>query len=98
MKKRKILLGLALAAAAVFSLSACGDDAEPTTPDVVDNGGGEQGGGSTVTPAKKNFTVNFYSNGGTAVASQTVEEGKKATKPTDPTRTGSVNTYTFAGW
>ena len=107
MKKRKILLGLALAAAAVFSLSACGDDTEPTTPTTTEDGGsnsgsgttnGGQDGGSQVTPAKKNFTVNFYSNGGTAVASQTVEEGKKATKPTDPTRTGSVNTYTFAGW
>jgi len=98
MKKRKILLGLALAAAAVFSLSACGDDAEPTTPTVDNGGSGEQGGGGTVTPAKKNFTVNFYSNGGTAVASQTIEEGKKATKPTNPTRTGSVNTYNFEGW
>lgn len=53
MKKRKILLGLALAAAAVFSLSACGDDAEPTTPDTAEksgdssqSGSGQQGGES----------------------------------------------------
>ena len=101
MKKRKILLGLALAAAAVFSLSACGDDTEPTTPTQdtpTQDTPTPDKPDTPVTPAKKNFTVNFYSNGGTAVASQTVEEGKKATKPTDPTRTGSVNTYTFAGW
>ena len=30
-------------------------------------------------------TVTFNSNGGSSVASQDVEEGKKATKPTDPT-------------
>lgn len=94
MKKRKILLGLALAAAAVFSLSACGDEDKPADP-IVDNGGDKE---VTPDPVKKNYTVNFYSNGGTAVASQTVVEGNKATSPTAPTKTGSVNTYTFGGW
>ena len=95
MKKRKILLGLALAAAAVFSLSACGDEDKPADP-IVD--GGDGGKEVTPDPVKKNYTVNFYSNGGTAVASQTVVEGNKATSPTAPTKTGSVNTYTFGGW
>ena len=40
------------------------------------------------------FTVSFNSNGGSAVASQTVEDGSTATKPTDPTKSG----YVFAGW
>ena len=40
------------------------------------------------------YTVTFDSNGGTAVPSQTVKSGEKATKPTDPTRSG----YTFNGW
>ena len=40
------------------------------------------------------YTVTFDSNGGTAVAAQTVAEGKTATKPADPTRKG----YRFAGW
>ncbi len=40
------------------------------------------------------YTVTFNSNGGTSVASQTVSEGGKITKPTDPTKTG----YTFSGW
>jgi uncharacterized repeat protein (TIGR02543 family) len=40
------------------------------------------------------FTVTFDSNGGSAVASQQVVDGLKATRPTDPTRLG----YTFQGW
>lgn len=40
------------------------------------------------------FVVSFNSNGGSAVASQTVVQGETATKPTDPTYGG----YTFAGW
>ena len=34
------------------------------------------------------YTVTFDSNGGTAVASQTVKKGEKATKPANPTHTG----------
>ncbi len=40
------------------------------------------------------YTVTFDSNGGTAVASQTVTDGDTATKPNDPTREG----YYFDGW
>ena len=40
------------------------------------------------------YTVTFNSNGGTAVESQPVDHGSKATKPANPTKTG----YTFAGW
>ncbi len=38
--------------------------------------------------------INFYSEGGTDVPSQTVSYGSLATKPVDPTREG----YTFTGW
>ena len=42
-----------------------------------------------------NFTVTFDANGhGTAPAAQTVESGKTATKPADPTADG----WTFGGW
>ncbi len=41
-----------------------------------------------------NYQVTFDSNGGTAVASQTVAAGGKATRPTDPTKAG----FTFDGW
>lgn len=40
------------------------------------------------------YTVTFNSNGGSAVASQTVNYGGKATQPSNPTKTGN----TFAGW
>ncbi len=40
------------------------------------------------------YIVTFDSNGGSNVTSQTVENGKTATMPQDPTRSG----YTFLGW
>lgn len=49
----------------------------------------EAGGGTGTT-----YTVTFNSNGGTAVASQTVTAGGKASQPDNPTREG----YNFGGW
>ena len=40
------------------------------------------------------FTVNFESNGGSVVEQKIVNEGDKATRPSDPTKEG----FTFAGW
>ena len=40
------------------------------------------------------YTITYESNGGSAVASQTVEERAAMLPPPSPTRTG----YTFAGW
>lgn len=42
----------------------------------------------------KTFTVTFDSQGGSAVASQTITSGEKAVRPADPTRAG----HTFGGW
>ena len=42
----------------------------------------------------KSYTVTFDTDGGTTVAAQTVEEGKLATQPADPTKEGC----TFTGW
>lgn len=51
--------------------------------------------GSGTINAKAYETVTFASDGGTAVASQTVLRGQKATKPAPaPTKVG----YTFGGW
>ena len=50
------------------------------------------GNGSTPTPTR--YTVTFDSQGGSAVSSQTVDEGSKLTAPTAPTKSG----YTFGGW
>ena len=40
------------------------------------------------------FTVSFNTDGGSSVASQTVNAGEKVTKPADPTKANNV----FAGW
>ena len=40
------------------------------------------------------YTVTFDVDGGSAVPSQSVRSGNKATEPADPTKTS----YTFAGW
>ena len=42
----------------------------------------------------RSYSVNFDSNGGSAVASQSVKYGSKASRPADPTRAG----HTFQGW
>ncbi len=42
----------------------------------------------------ESHTVTFNSNGGSALPSQTIEAGGKATEPSDPTKAG----YTFGGW
>lgn len=64
-----------------------------TTPPSGGNTGTAPGtNGGTATTTK--YTVAFNSNGGSAVAAQTVEAGQKASKPADPTRAG----YTFGGW
>ncbi|MBR5428275.1 MAG: InlB B-repeat-containing protein, partial [Clostridia bacterium] len=41
-----------------------------------------------------NYTVSFDVDGGSEVAAQTVEDGKTAEKPEDPTKEG----YDFSGW
>ncbi len=43
---------------------------------------------------EEKVTITFNSDGGSKVASQTIEKGKKATKPANPTKSG----YTFTGW
>ena len=49
----------------------------------------------TVNPGTNSFKITFDANGhGTAPAAQTVESGKAATKPSDPTASG----WTFGGW
>lgn len=49
---------------------------------------------ATTTPTVKKYTVTFNSNGGTAVSSQTVEVGKTASKPGNPSKGG----YDFVEW
>ena len=49
---------------------------------------------SGASPEPATYTVTFETNGGSAVASQTVRSGEKAAKPNDPTKLGFV----FDGW
>ena len=45
------------------------------------------------------FTITYNTLGGTSVASQTVGEGEKFTKPTDPTKASTeYEEYEFGGW
>lgn len=48
----------------------------------------------SIDPDGDYYVVSYDSNGGTAVESETVEAGAKATEPTPPTKEG----YTFDGW
>ena len=45
-------------------------------------------------PEGTTWTVSFDSKGGTAVPSQTVKDGEKVVKPTNPTKDG----YSFVNW
>ena len=45
------------------------------------------------------YIVTFDTNGGSAVDSQTIAYGSKASRPTDPTKAATESTkYSFAGW
>lgn len=48
----------------------------------------------TVTVTAITYTFTFNVNGGNSIANQTIESGKKAARPTDPTKVGA----TFDGW
>ena len=50
--------------------------------------------GTDNTDYTASFTVDFYTNGGSAVESQTIPYGKAVVRPQDPVRQG----YSFEGW
>lgn len=53
---------------------------------------------SEETPETVTYTVRFNSNGGTAVAEQTVAKNGQAQKPIDPTKRDATTEYKFLGW
>ncbi|MBT1175945.1 InlB B-repeat-containing protein, partial [Bifidobacterium sp. LC6] len=68
---------------------------QDVTNDDVDVTANYTAGEAYVPPTPQKYTVKFDVNGGSdSVASQSVESGKKASRPVDPTRDG----YTFDGW
>lgn len=60
----------------------------------VYTGFGTDVSGGVLVPDSKSYTVSFQSNGGSAVESQQIEEGRSASEPPVPSREG----YRFIGW
>ena len=90
MKKTRLFIGTLLLLTS-FSLASCdllSEDSGSFTPKTSDTTGG-----STQDVTTK-YTVKFNTNGGSSVTSQKVEDGKVASKPSDPTKKG----YSFIGW
>lgn len=50
-------------------------------------------------PSEIKYVVNFDSDGGTAISSQTIIAGEKIIKPVDPVKSSTpTEDYTFIGW
>ncbi|MCR5348326.1 MAG: InlB B-repeat-containing protein [Bacilli bacterium] len=81
-----------LAFSAAFLLAACGGGNDQPTPSSSSTPSGTSQT-SSILPSNK-ITVTFNSNGGSPVASQTIDKGGKATKPANPTKEG----FTFGAW
>ncbi|MDE7161121.1 MAG: InlB B-repeat-containing protein, partial [Anaeroplasmataceae bacterium] len=79
MRKKGIVVTLLLAVLCMVGLVSCGTDHKDDTDK---------------TDQVAEYTVTFQSNGGSAVQTQTIKEGQRATKPADPTREG----FEFKGW
>lgn len=103
MKKLKLFLLSAFLCVGSLAVNSCGDDDEddaksstPSTNDsnVTPNPGGDTNNDKPAPVETKTFTVTFNTDGGSEVAAQTVEDGKTATKPDDPTKEG----FYFLGW
>lgn len=91
MNKFSIIFGVGLLVLAM----ACGGGAGG---DLGDNSGGNGGGGDNGGGGNgATYTITFNSNGGTPVASKIVNEGGKASEPSNPTRV-PAGYYDFVHW
>ncbi len=73
----------------LFSIASCGDDDDDDSKQTTPSNNDKPDPVET-----KTFTVTFNTDGGSEVAAQTVEDGKSATKPEDPTK----DRFNFEGW
>jgi len=104
MSKNKIImvaiiaLGVIALAVTLVVLSNRDNNDQPTGTDGTTQSTEPSGTESTepdpTDPQVKTYTVTFKDHDGTVLKTETVEEGKAATAPADPTRVG----YTFEGW
>lgn len=85
MKKKRILLGIALASASIFALASCGSS---------DNNPGDDPQPQETDEQSTKATVTFNTNGGNTIAPQELDKGDRATQPDNPTKDGFV----FLGW
>ena len=85
----KRLLFYLLISFSLFSIVSCGDEDDDDTMQSTPSNNDKPAPVET-----KTFTVTFNADGGSEVAAQTVEEGKSATKPDDPTK----ERFNFEGW
>lgn len=86
MNKKKLIFPVL--AVLSFLVIGCGN----TTPST--STGSSSGAPSSSEDIGVTYTVTFNSKGGSAVKKQTIKEGEKATKPTDPTKGG----HSFDNW
>ena len=98
MKKRNSL-AILCSACFVMALTLTGCFLKKKSNETVEESESPEQGESTSTTSQsggtvQKWTITFDSQGGSQVAPIQVENGKKATKPADPTRTD----YTFDGW
>ena len=91
-----VLVVATLVATMTFALTGCSKNepmqTDPTTQ--TEPSGTESTDPKPTDPQVKTYTVTFKDHDGTVLKTETVEEGKAATAPADPTREG----YTFEGW
>lgn len=91
-----VLVVATLVATMTFALTGCSKN-EPMQTDPItqtEPSGTESTDPKPTDPQVKTYTVTFKDHDGTVLKTETVEEGKAATAPADPTREG----YTFEGW
>ena len=84
-----------------FTLSATLDETEYTAETSLDVEAGKENAlsftfrnASETEESPETFTVSFDTDGGSEIESQSVESGKTASEPTEPTKDG----FAFAGW
>ncbi len=92
MRKNKALATLFFAVALMIGFLNCKIESKPSNP--TDDTPVVPTDDTPTVQTANTYTVIFDTDGGGEIAAQEIEEGKLASKPNDPVKTG----YIFAGW